>query len=499
MNILSLSTLLIIPLVAAVVVWFLPNDTKVRRFSKGIASVHFVYSLVFLLFSNPDNGGYQITQEIVASNGARWLEPLGISFSLAMDGISLVLVLLTTFMVLMALIASRNTVTEKQKLYYSLIFLLEVAILGVFLARDLFLFFLFWELELIPMYFLISIWGSGRKQYSAMKFILYTFFGSLFMFAAILGLYYAHFVQTGTLTMDMGLLGLYNGYPILLQILAFIGFFIAFAVKLPVVPLHTWLPDAHVDAPTPVSMLLAGVLLKMGAYGLVKINLFFFPAVFKLFSPVIFTLGLINIIYAAMVAFAQKDLKKLIAYSSVSHMGIVLVGLAALNAQGVCGALFQLVAHGIISAGLFMSVGVVYLRTKTREIAKLGGLAQVMPQFYYLAMIIAMGSLGLPGLIGFPAETLSFYGAFVSESFPWIQVFASVAAIGVVITAIYITSIIRRVFCGDLPKEFADILRLRNHEMVVLLSLVLLIVIFGFYPNAIANIFTTSIESFFRV
>lgn len=498
MDILSLSTLLIIPLIASIAVWFMPTEAKIRRFSKGIAGAHFVYSLLFLLFSNPDNGGYQIAQEVTFWGG-KWIEPLGISFSLAIDGISLVLVLLTTFTVLMALIASKNNITEKHKLYYSLIFLLEVAILGVFLARDLFLFFLFWELELIPMYFLISIWGSGRKQYSAMKFILYTFFGSLFMLAAILGLYYTHFVQTGTLSMDMGLVGLYNGYPILLQILAFIGFFIAFAVKLPIVPFHTWLPDAHVDAPTPVSMLLAGVLLKMGAYGLVKINLIFFPAIFKFCSPWIFVLGVVNILYAAMVAFAQKDLKKLIAYSSVSHMGVVLVGLAALNSQGVCGALFQLVAHGIVSAGLFMCVGVIYLRTKTREIEKLGGLAQIMPAFYYVTMIIALASLGLPGLISFPAETLAFYGGFISESFEGVQILTAIAAIGVILVAIYMTSVLRRVFCGNLFSEWKNIKNISTHEMVVLLSLVMLIIVFGVYPNAVANIFASSIESFFSI
>ena len=260
MNLLSLMTLLIIPLIASVAIaLFIEGEVAIRRVAKAISGLLFVYSLFFILFLDPANGTYQVTQEILNA-GKLWLQPLGISFSLALDGVSLVMVVLTTFITFLAIIASKCNITHKHKLYYSLIFLLEFAVLGVFLARDLFLFFMFWELELIPMYFLISIWGTGRPKYSAMKFVLYTFFGSLFMLAAILAVYYVHFMQTGSLTMDMGLLGLYNGYPALLQFFAFIGFFIGFAVKFPIVPLHNWLPDAHVDAPTPISMLLAGLM-----------------------------------------------------------------------------------------------------------------------------------------------------------------------------------------------------------------------------------------------
>ncbi len=498
MNLLSLMTLLIIPLIASVAIaLFIEGEVAIRRVAKAISGLLFVYSLFFILFLDPANGTYQVTQEILNA-GKLWLQPLGISFSLALDGVSLVMVVLTTFITFLAIIASKCNITHKHKLYYSLIFLLEFAVLGVFLARDLFLFFMFWELELIPMYFLISIWGTGRPKYSAMKFVLYTFFGSLFMLAAILAVYYVHFMQTGSLTMDMGLLGLYNGYPALLQFFAFIGFFIGFAVKFPIVPLHNWLPDAHVDAPTPISMLLAGILLKMGAYGLIRINMYFFPSVFNFFAPLIFTLGIINIIYAAMIAYAQTDLKKLIAYSSISHMGIILVGLCAMNSIGVSGAVMQMIAHGLISAGLFMAVGVIYLRTHTRDIEKLGGLAQKLPFLYYLSMILALASVGLPGLIGFVGEALCFYGSAVSDAFPEIQIFVAVALIGIILGAIYITSIIKRVFCGVMLDDYNEIEPVRTHEMVVLLSLVILVVVFGLFPSFLTDIFSLPIDSFFN-
>ncbi|HBH19326.1 MAG TPA: hypothetical protein DDX14_10430, partial [Cyanobacteria bacterium UBA9579] len=340
MNFLSLTILVLAPLVGALIIvgpWFPNHEVAIRRFAKGFAGFLFFYSLFFLLFFNPTQHGYQFIETF------NWIKPLGADFSLALDGLSLILVVLTTFLVLLACIASKFNITKKHKLYYSLIFVLTSAILGVFASKDLFLFFLFWELELIPMYLLIAIWGTGRKEYSAMKFVLYTFLGSIFMLASILAVYFYHYSQTGILTFDLGILAAPKAYiyPMAFQMLAFFGFFIAFAVKLPVVPFHTWLPDAHVDAPTPISMLLAGILLKMGGYGLIRMNLQILPEAMKVLAPVLVVLGVINIIYAALIALVQEDLKKLVAYSSVSHMGIVLLGLGALNIAGVSGAVFQ--------------------------------------------------------------------------------------------------------------------------------------------------------------
>jgi len=494
MSLLSLTILVLAPLIAAIIIggpWFPNHEVAIRRFAKGYAGFLFIYSLFFLIFFNPAQSGYQFSESF------NWIQPIGIKFSLGLDGLSLILVILTTFLVLLACIASKFNITKKHKLYYSLIFILTSAILGVFASKDLFLFFLFWELELIPMYLLIAIWGSGRKEYSAIKFVLYTFLGSIFMLASILAVYFYHYSQTGVLTFDLGILAAPKAYiyPLTFEILAFLGFFIAFAVKLPVVPFHTWLPDAHVDAPTPISMLLAGILLKMGGYGLIRMNLQILPEAIKVLAPILVVLGVINIIYAALIALVQEDLKKLVAYSSISHMGIVLLGLGALNIAGVSGAVFQMIAHGVISAGLFMIVGVIYLRTHTRIISDLGGLGYVAPRIFYFSMIIALASLGLPLLIGFAAETLTFYGAFISRSFAGIQVLTIIAAIGVILTAAYLLWMLQRVFFGTMFEKWKSVHDITPHEIVILLSLVLVITVFGLFPRGLTNIFIPTINS----
>ncbi len=493
MELLSLSFLIFLPLIGAIILfgpWFPQNEVKIRRFAKGFAGLVFIYSLFFIAFFDPIKKGFQFEETVP------WITPLGINYSVAIDGISIILVVLTAFLVLLAVIASKYSITKRHKLYYSLILILETAILGVFTAKDLFLFLLFWEIELIPMYFLIAIWGTGRKEYSAMKFILYTFAGSIFMIAAILGIVFYNLTKTGALTFDLNTYTYMKSlaYPTELGILAFIGFFLAFAVKLPVVPFHTWLPDAHVDAPTPVSMLLAGILLKMGGYGLIRMNLQILPEILGILAPIIVVLGVINIIYAAIVALAQTDLKKLVAYSSVSHMGIVLLGIGAMNAAGVSGAVFQMAAHGVISAGLFMVVGVIYLRTHTREIEQLGGLGQNASRIMYLAMVIALGSLGLPLLMGFAAETLAFYGAFISNT-EYIQVMTVIAAVGVIFTAAYILWMFQRVFFGNIFEKWRHFHDATPHELVILISLVLVIVVFGVNPGGLTDIFGPTVEN----
>ena len=511
MKFLSLTLLIFLPLIGALIIygpWFPQNEVKIRRFAKGFSGLVFIYSLFFLAFFNPMQDGFQFKQTLTFPGGKPWIEALGINFSLGVDGLSLILIVLTTFLVLLALIASKYSITKRHKFYYSMIFVLETAILGVFAANDLFLFLLFWEIELIPMYFLISVWGTGRKEYSAMKFVLYTFAGSIFMLASILAVVYYNYAQTGVWTFDLNTYTYMKAftYPPLFGILTFLGFFIAFAVKLPIVPLHTWLPDAHVDAPTPVSMLLAGILLKMGGYGLIRMNLQIFPEILRILAPLVIILGVINIIYAAIVAIAQKDLKRLVAYSSVSHMGIVLLGIGAMNIAGVSGAVFQMVAHGIISAGLFMIVGVIYLRTHTRQMAELGGLGEKAPTIMYLSMIIALASLGLPLLIGFAAETLAFYGTFTSNIFSGfnffntyaplsIQVLTAIGIIGVIFTAIYILWMFQRIFWGNMFPKWKNFHDATPHEIVVLLSLVLIIVVFGLYPKGLTDIFVPTVNS----
>ena len=515
MEFLSLILLVFLPVIGAIIIfgpWFPQNEVKIRRFAKGWSGLVFIYSLFFITFFNPSQTGFQFENILKLPGGKDWIAPLGIKFAFGVDGISITLIILTTFLVLISLIASKYSITKRHKLYYSMIFILETAILGVFAAKDLFLFFLFWEIELIPMYFLISIWGTGRKEYSAMKFILYTFAGSIFMLASILAIVYYHYSQTGILTFDLGIYTSLKdySYPLIFSILAFFGFFAAFAVKLPIVPLHTWLPDAHVDAPTPVSMLLAGILLKMGGYGLIRMNLQILPQAVKVLAPLLIILGVINIIYTACIALVQTDLKKLIAYSSVSHMGIVLVGLGALNTAGISGAVFQMAAHGIISAGLFMIVGIIYLRTHTREIPLLGGLGQNAPRIMYFSLMIILASLGLPLLIGFAAETLAFYGAFTSYAinglslFGWyipvsIQVLTAAAIFGIILTAAYLLWMFKKVFYGNLLPRWKKFHDATPHEVVILLSLILVIVVFGFYPTGLTSIFVPTVNNIVKL
>jgi len=502
MSFLSLIILVLAPSLAALFIanpWLTGDEAETRKLSIGFSAAFFIYSLFFLFKYDFQQGGLQFVQNLrLPPEGSSWIQSMGINFSLGVDGISLILVVLTTFLVMLACIASKNSIVKKFKFYYSMIFILTTAVLGVFTSKDLFLFFLFWELELIPMYFLISIWGSGRKEYSATKFVLYTFTGSIFMLASILAVYFYNHAQTGIFTFDMEALTFHSyNYPLMYELLVFWGFFIGFAVKLPVVPLHTWLPDAHVDAPTPVSMLLAGILLKMGGYGLVRMNLQMLPEAFKILAPVIVILGLINLIYAAIITFAQDDLKKLVAYSSVSHMGIVLIGLGALNTAGVTGAVFQMFAHGVISAGLFMMVGVIYLRTKTRSIKELSGIGQAAPKIFYFSLAIVLASLGLPLFIGFAAEVLAFIGAFTSNVATPVsmQCLTVIAIFGIILTASYLLWMLKRVFFGPVSEKVQNISDLNPGETVVFVSLVLVIAVFGFYPSAITNVFVPTISA----
>jgi NADH-quinone oxidoreductase subunit M len=436
-----------------------------------------------------------------------WLPQLGINYIVGADSLSWVLVLLTTLLVLMAVIASYTSVTKRLKLYYSMVFVLASAILGVFLARDLFVFVLFWELELIPMYLLIAIWGGPRREYAAIKFVLYTLFGSVFLLAATLGIFLLARESLGYSTFDFNQLSqtAQMGMATWAQILLFLGFFVAFAIKLPMVPFHTWLPDAHVEAPTPVSMLLAGILLKMGSYGMLRFCFGWFPEAAMILAPYLVLIGMINIVYTAGVAMVQTDLKKLIAYSSVSHMGFVLLGLGALNDIGFNGAVFQMVSHGLISAGLFMIVGTLYSRTHTRLIAEMGGFGKTLPTIFFFALIISLASLGLPLLAGFPAETLVFYGAFLSTAFksiPWlwgyhlslsIQTLTIISAIGVVLGAAYLLWMLQRVFMGPLFPKWEGLKDASLSETVVLGGLGFFIIFFGFFPNLVSGQFEAEV------
>lgn len=501
MQYLSLIILIFSPLIAGSLLFssfFKNNEVRIRRFSKGFASLHLLYSLLFLVFFNSLNEDVSYYKEITFF-GSSWIQPLGLKMAFGLDGISLLMVILTSFIFLLALIASKSNIRTKHKFYYSMIFLLQTAVLGVFCARDMFLFFMFWELELIPMYFLISQWGGGKCKASAMKFVLYTFLGSLFMLLGILLLHFYNFATYGVMTADFSAISVNApGFPMFMQVLISVLLLIGFAVKMPIVPLHTWLPAAHVDAPTPVSMILAAILLKMGAFGIIRFNMQLLPEAFKLIIPVLLVLALVNIIYTAFVAYSQTDLKKIVAYSSISNMGIVLLGLCTLNLIGFSGAVFQMIAHGVISAGLFMLVGVIYIRTKTREMADLGGLGIVMPRLMGFGIILSLAAVGLPLLMGFIGEFLTFLGAFnssVDELNAPIKIYSVIAISILILSAAYVLRLLHSTFFGNIFEKWGvsvgekrGLKDITNHEFVVLFAITLAIVFFGVFPMAIIDI-----------
>jgi NADH-quinone oxidoreductase subunit M len=496
-----LTTLILLPLIYAVVMPLLPVQ------GKGVHTVGIIGSLSLFIYSLlPYLGGH-----LPGAIQQPWMPSLGVTFALGVDGLSWSLVVLTTFLLLMASIASVSSVNKRLKFYYSMLFVLVASVLGVFVARDLFVYFLFWELELIPMYFLIAIWGGPRRQYASMKFILYTLFGSVFLVASLVGIYSLLHNLPGALPSTTFLYSSVEAavqsgaLSTATQVLLFAGMFITFAVKLPMVPFHTWLPDAHVEAPTPVSMMLAGIMLKMGAYGLIRLCYGFFPEAAIQLGPYIALLAVINIVYTAGVALVQTDMKKLIAYSSVSHMGFVLLGLAALNPIGFSGATFVMISHGIVSAALFMCIGTLYVRTHTREIAAYGGFGVKTPTLFYFFLLFSMASLGLPLLISFAGESLVFYGAYLSNAFqsitllgqtlPWsMQTFTIVSALGVVIGAAYSLWLLKRLFYGPEKPEWANLTDATPSELAVLGSLAACTLIFGLCPSLVTRAYEDGVN-----
>jgi len=471
-----LSVLIFVPAIGAVILALTPAKNKdvLRMMALGVTIINFCISLVPLIAF--DTSTYKMQFVEMGS----WIPSIGVSYFLGMDGIGLTLVLLTTFLSIIAVLCSWSAVSERVKEYMIYMLILETGMIGVFVSMDMILFFLFWEIGLIPMYFLIGIWGGPRKLYANIKFFLYTLFGSVFMLVGILALYFSHGHITGEYTFN--LLKLYEVvYPYNLQWWIFLTFFLGFAIKVPIFPFHTWLPDAHVEAPTAGSVILAGVLLKMGTYGFLRFNLPLMADATVAFAPYIIALAVIGIIYGSLLAMAQSDVKKLVAYSSVAHLGAVMAGIFALNQQGIDGGVLQMINHGISTGGLFLAIGIIYERRHTRQIADFGGIAKVMPVYSALFMIIVLSSIGLPGTNGFIGEILILLGLFKSS--PIAAVFG---ATGVILGAAYMLWMSQRLLFGKITRPENEKLKdVNTREVVMLLGIIVFVFWIGIYPKQI--------------
>lgn len=489
MNFPYLTTIIFLPIAGAIILAIFGNGRP--RLVKYLAAIFTLIPLVLavILFTNfdrsPAAAGIMQFEEKTS-----WISALSASYHLGVDGLSLPLVVLTTFLgVVVVLLSWKEQLRVRQ--YFAWLLLLETSILGVFSSLDLLLFFVFWEIEIIPMYFLISIWGSGRKEYSAMKYVIYTLFGSAFMLAGILSLYFT----TGSLDMvELAQNGLGMVQTIMPAAAIFFLLIIGFAIKLPVVPLHTWLPDAHTDAPTAGSVMLAGALIKMGGYGIIRVSVSIFPQVARDYAPLLLTLAVISILYGAALTLRQTDLKRLIAYSSVSHMGFVLLGIFALGEISLTGAALQMVSHGLLTGLLFAMAGLTIHNTHERDLRKLGGLARQVPIIAVIFSIAGLGSLGLPTTSGFAAEFLVFVGSFSSTAVSGVQVFTILAVIGVVLAAGYILWMIQRTFYGPPLEQYNSVKDADTLERVYLFAFVALIMLIGIYPAILTDIIKLGIS-----
>jgi NADH-quinone oxidoreductase subunit M len=479
------------PLVGVVVILLTPKERSeaVRWTALGASLITFVLSLVMLAGFNAGEADLQLVVR------APWIQVAGwnIEYHMGVDGLSLLLVLLTTFLTPLAILSTWTAVEERVKEFMAFFLLLELGMVGVFLAQDLFLFYIFWEFTLVPMYFLIGIWGGQRRMYAAIKFFLYTMAGSILMLLAILWL------GINGETFSVPDLIAQGGISANVQTWLFLAFAAAFAIKVPMWPLHSWLPDAHVEAPTAGSVILAGVLLKMGTYGFLRFNIPMFPEAAVRFAPWIALLAVIGILYGAAVSFPQKDVKKLVAYSSVSHLGFVMLGLFALNEQGVQGGILQMVNHGISTGALFLIVGMIYERRHTREMEAFGGLWKVMPVYAVLTLIVTLSSMGLPGLNGFVGEFTILLGAFGSKAIGS-ALFAGFGALGVILAAIYMLQMFQKLFLGPLDNEENKGLKdLSWREIATLAPLLIFIFWIGLYPKPFFNLMGPSVDKLLSI
>jgi len=528
MNFPILSTITFLPILGILIVLLIPSgkDEKSQLLSKtlirwtavGITFIQLVLAVLIYLYYNPALTGINDVNSFQFVEKVSWIRAtlpmvgdINIEYFMGIDGISIPMILLTAIICFVAVFPSFN-ITKAVKGYFAMYLLLDLGMMGVFCALDFFLFYLFWELMLLPMYFLIGIWGGPRKEYAAIKFFIYTLVGSVFMLLVMIGLYHSvgSFSILDMMNAENFKSGsIFYGLGTNIRYAAFMGLFIGFAIKVPLFPFHTWLPDAHVEAPTPISVILAGVLLKMGAYGMIRIAFPIFPDAFGYFQTLIAWIGMISIVYGALCALGQhkigkRDFKKLIAYSSVSHMGLVILGLASMRPEGFTGAIFQMFNHGIITAMLFMIVGVIYDRAHTRGLDDFGGLAKKMPVYTGVMAIAFFAAIGLPGMSGFVSEVLVFLGSF--KTYPVLTI---ISGLSIILGAAYMLWALQKIFFGALPEKWQgpwdptgkiyktdDVI---GRELVALLPLAVILIFLGVYPNPVLNLMTGSVNHFIDI
>lgn len=510
-----LSFITFLPVLGMLIILCLPGTQEklIKGLTAAVTATQVVLAGIILHSYNYSLSGvfqqnsFQFIEKFrwIEISGLSWLGTVKVDYFLGIDGISAPMVLLTALISFIATLSSWN-ISKSVKGFMALFLLLDTGMMGVFVSLDFFLFYVFWELMLLPMYFLIGIWGGPRKEYAAIKFFIYTLVGSVFMLLVMIGLYFSakDLLPNGTSAFTFNLISLmdpknYTATGILsplnphnLRFVAYIALFIGFAIKIPMFPFHTWLPDAHVEAPTPISVILAGVLLKMGTYGIIRISYPIFPEITRQLAWFIALFGMINIIYGALCALAQKDFKKMIAYSSVSHMGYVLLGMASLTTVGINGAIFQMFNHGTITAMLFLIVGVVYDRTHTRGLDDFGGLALKMPVYTFFVTIAFFAAIGLPSMSGFISESFVFLGSFSVDSIRIITMFST---LGILLGAGYMLWALQRVFLGKFNEKWNMLTDLTVREYLMFIPLTIVIFLLGIYPSGMLNIMNTSVNS----
>jgi len=510
-----LSLITFLPILGMFLILFMKKEQPISIKWLTIGITAFQVVLAVILFANYNYSAAGIYEEKsfqfiekfrwINISGISWLGTVKVDYFLGIDGLSMPMVMLTALISFIAAISSW-TIDKSVKGYFALFLLLDAGMMGVFVSLDFFLFYIFWELMLLPMYFLIGIWGGPRKEYAAIKFFIYTLFGSVFILLVMIGLYFSatELMTDGTRVHTFSMIALMNpaNYsvdgilsalnPNNLRLIAYIALFAGFAIKIPMFPFHTWLPDAHVEAPTPISVILAGVLLKMGTYGILRVSYPIFPDITRQLMWYIALFGMINIVYGALVALAQKDFKKLIAYSSVSHMGYVLLGMASLTTIGINGAIFQMFNHGTITAMLFLIVGVVYDRAHTRGLNDFGGLATQMPVYTGFVTIAFFAAIGLPSMSGFVSEALVFIGAFGVNT---IRTLTIISTLGILLGAGYMLWTLQRVFLGPLNMKWSSLKDLDKREYAMFIPLTVIIIFLGVYPSGMLNIMNSSVNS----